>query len=93
MSRSNSRLTVGAVYRDCELIEKNVYLQYGHTEGAGALSLRERVREARVRVSPTKCLVYPHPAFGHPLPEGEGACLIRFTAIANHNTLFDPSRI
>src|SRR5262245_26121378 len=41
---------------------------------ASALSLRERVREARVRaridsIFRKSC---PHPAFGHPLPEGEG---------------------
>src|SRR5262245_14175940 len=56
-------------------------------EGAGALSLRERVREARVRVVQRKCSVYyPHPAFGHPLPEGEGSRLVHVTVIANHST-------
>ena len=51
-------------------------------EGEGARSAGEG--------SPTKCSVYrPHPAFGHPLPGGEGARLVHVTVIANHNSLFD----
>src|SRR5262245_7856708 len=31
---------------------------------------------------PTKCSVcYPHPAFGHPLPEGEGDRLLQVTVL------------
>src|SRR5262245_56128219 len=62
---------------------------------AGAFSLRERVREARVRVVRRMFGIRPHPAFGHPLPEvpeeGEGSCLVHVTVIANDST--EPSEV
>ena len=41
------------------------------------------MREARVRVVRRKCSGYPHPAFGHPLPEGEGARVVHVTVNAD----------
>jgi len=61
-----------------------------YVRGRGPLPPGEGARSAG-EGGPTKCSVYPHPAFGHPLPEGEGTRLVHITVIANPSSLFECS--
>src|SRR5262245_40375284 len=65
---------------------KNGFVMMTYVKGRSPLPPGEGARSAG-EGAPTQSLYHPHPAFGHPLPEGEGTRLLHVTVIANYNSL------